>query len=231
MMRVSGYRSRWNFVLKRCAGRTVLHLGCIGETDASPHEKLRAFIQRRVLHPHLMVIGREVVGVELDAAAVELIRSALGVPSILIANVEHLDNLELDRTFDVVLCTNLLEHLSSPGQALEGIRRFMGPQSELIVSTPNSFALLANLKFTLGYFEEGAQHVASFSKFNLITLLERHGFSVAELHTCYDRPPASRRQRILFALGTTLFRLFPERGGTLLAVATKTAGQGLSPAS
>jgi 2-polyprenyl-3-methyl-5-hydroxy-6-metoxy-1,4-benzoquinol methylase len=178
-----------------------------------------------------MVIGREVVGVDLDAAAVELIRSALGLPSILIANVEHLDNLELDRTFDVVLCTNLLEHLSSPGQALEGIRRFMGPQSELIVSTPNSFALLANLKFTLGYFEEGAQHVASFSKFNLITLLERHGFSVAELHTCYDRPPASRRQRILFALGTTLFRLFPERGGTLLAVATKTAGQGLSPAS
>jgi 2-polyprenyl-3-methyl-5-hydroxy-6-metoxy-1,4-benzoquinol methylase len=221
MMKVTQYCSRWGFILKRCNGRRVLHLGCIGETDVSTREKLSAFAAGRVLHPHLMAAAREVVGVDLDGAAVELIRSNLGVQNILLADVEKLETVVLDGTFDVVLCGNLLEHLSCPGRALEGVRRFMAPESELIVSVPNSFALLANLRFTLGRFRDGAQHVATFSKFNLMTLLGRHGFSLTELYTCYDRPPSSRKQQIQFALGTPILRLLAERGGTLLAVAKK----------
>lgn len=220
-MKVAQYFSRWDFILKRCNGRRVLHLGCIGETDVSTHEKLSAFAAGRVLHPHLMAVAREVVGVDLDGAAIELIRSNLGVQNILLADVEQLGKVVLDGTFDVVLCGNLLEHLSCPGLALEGLRHFMAPESELIVSVPNSFALLANLRFTFGRFRDGAQHVATFSKFNLMTLLGRHGFSLTELYTCYDQPPRSRKQRIQFALGTPILRLLAERGGTLLAVARK----------
>ncbi len=98
----------------------------------------------------------------------------------------------------------------------------MTPESELIVSVPNSFALLANLRFSLDRFHDGAEHVAAYSKFNLMTVLKRHRFQLAELYSCYDRPPTSRVQRTKFALGIPVFRLLPERGGTLLGVA-KTA--------
>jgi hypothetical protein len=97
----------------------------------------------------------------------------------------------------------------------------MTPKSELIVSVPNAFAVLANVRFTLGSFRDGAQHVATFSKFNLMTLLSRHGFSLTELYTCYDQPPRSSKQKIQFALGAPILRMLAERGGTLLAVAMK----------
>jgi SAM-dependent methyltransferase len=218
-MRVLGYSSRWAFVLNRCRGRTVLHLGCVGATDFPAEEKLQAFGAGRVLHPRLAAVSRELVGVDNDGPAVQLLRSRLGERTILIGDAEHLENLNLDRTFDIILCGDLLEHLSCPGRALEGARRFMATTSELIVSVPNSFALLANLRFTMGRFQDGAQHVATFSKFNLQTLLERHGFELKELYTAYDHPAFSRPERIKLALGVPFFRLLPERGGTLLAIA------------
>jgi len=218
-LKVSGYCSRWEFILKRCEGRTVLHLGCIGETDVSSEDKLEAFAAKRVLHPHLLGVAREVVGVDLDAPTVELIRSHLRVENILIGDAEHLWQVDLPRTFEVIVCGDLLEHLSCPGSALEGARRFMTAKSELIISVPNSFALLANVRFTLGCFRDGDQHVATFSKFNLLTLLERHHFRVTELYTGYDRPPTSYTQRIKFAVGIPFFKLLPDRGGTLLCVA------------
>jgi len=218
-MKVSGYRSRWAFILKRCEGRSVLHLGCVGETDVSPEHKVQAFSAKRVLHPHLMAIAREVLGIDVDARAVELLRAQLGVSGIVVGDAQHLEELGPAKQFEVILCGDLLEHLSCPGLVLDGVRRFMGPASALIVSVPNSFGLLANLRFTFGRFREGAQHVVAFSKFNLVTLLQRHGFQVIELYSAYDRPPASLKQRLLFALGVPFFRLFPERGGTLMCVA------------
>ena len=220
-MKAAGYQSRWDFILKRCAGRSVLHLGCIGETDVSLSEKLQAFAAGHGLHTHLVAAAREVVGVDLDSTVVELIRSKLKVENILTGDAEHLEDLALGRTFEVVLCGDLIEHLSSPGLMLDGLTSLMGPTSELIISTPNSFALMANLRFTLGRFRDGNQHVATFSKHNLETLLTRHGFRGTELYTAYDRPPTSYRQRIKFGLGIPVFKLFPERGGTLLLVATK----------
>jgi SAM-dependent methyltransferase len=218
-MKVSGYFSRWNFILERCRGRSVLHLGCIGQTDVSPKDKLQAFRAKRVLHPHLMASAREVIGVDIDGNAADLLTSELGPNGILVADAEHLERVELNRTFEIILCGNLLEHLSCPGLVLQGVRRFMEPESELIVSVPNPFGLLANLRFTLGRFRDGAQHVAAFSKFNLVTLLERHGLQVRELYTCFDQPPVSLRQRLLFGLGIPFFRYLPDRGGTLLCVA------------
>jgi len=83
----------------------------------------------------------------------------------------------------------------------------MEPTTERIISVPNSFGILANLRFTVGSFRDGAQHVASFSKFNLETLLARHGFELKELYTAYDRPPNGLRGRMKFAAGIPIFKI------------------------
>ncbi|MGH9761543.1 MAG: methyltransferase domain-containing protein, partial [Blastocatellia bacterium] len=140
-----------------------------------------------------------------------------GVRGLFVADVQRLDKLSWTDRFDVILFGDLIEHLSCPGLALDGIRRFMTDQSELIISTPNAFALLANARYSLGRYREGAEHVAAYSKFTLPTLLERHDLKLMELFTCYDRPPESGKVR--FALGVRCFKMVPERGGTLLAVA------------
>jgi SAM-dependent methyltransferase len=220
--RASGYCSRWSFILDRCRGRSVLHLGFVGETDGSLQVKVDAFGDGRVLHPHLTRAASEVVGLDRDERAVEAIRSKFQEGQLLIGDVEHLERLPLERTFDIILFGDLIEHLSCPGLALDGMRRFMSPQSELIISTPNAFALLANVRFTLGRFREGNEHVAAYSKFTLPALLERHHFRMAELYTCFNRPPQSLTGRVKFSVGTPFFKTMPDRGGTLLAVARKT---------
>jgi hypothetical protein len=97
----------------------------------------------------------------------------------------------------------------------------MSDDSELVISTPNAFSLLTNVRFTLGRFRDGAEHVAHYSKFALSTLLERHHLETTEFFTCFDRPPQSWIQRFRFALGIPVFKIAPERGGTLLCVARR----------
>jgi hypothetical protein len=67
----------------------------------------------------------------------------------------------------------------------------MASQGHLIITTPNAFALLANARFTLGRFREGSEHMTTYSKFILPTLLKRHHLRMTELYTCFGRPPQS----------------------------------------
>jgi SAM-dependent methyltransferase len=216
--KAGGYFSRWSFILDRCKGRSVLHLGFVGETDGSLEMKVNAFGAGR-LHTHLVRVASEVVGVDRDKDAVEGIRSKFGEAGLMVGDVERLERLPLDRTFDVVLFGDLIEHLSCPGLALEGMRRFMAPHSELIITTPNAFALLANIRYTLGRFREGNEHVAAYSKLTLPAILERHHLRMTELYTCFNHPPLSRKERIKLSIGIPFFKAMPDRGGTLLAVA------------
>jgi 2-polyprenyl-3-methyl-5-hydroxy-6-metoxy-1,4-benzoquinol methylase len=223
LQRITGYCSRWDFLLKKCTNKSVLHLGCIGETDCSPEEKLHTFRTGRALHANLLRVASDVVGIDLNADAVHLVRTKAGVNDLMVGDVEHLETVNLGRTFQLIVFGDLIEHLSSPGLALDGIRRFMSLESELIISTPNAFSLPANIRYTLGRHREGAEHVAAYSKFTLPTILARHGFQLTELLTCFDRPPQSWPRRLTFAIGEPIFGILPERGGTLLAVARRTA--------
>lgn len=218
-----GYCSRWDFILARCLNRNVLHLGFIGETDASLDQKVDAIQEEQTLHSHLLKVASTVAGIDRNERAIAMIRSKVGWDNLYAADVEHLERLDLKGTFDVVLFGNLVEHLSCPGLALNGIQRFMNEKSEMIISTPNTFALLSNIRFTLGRFREGDEHVTGYSKFTLQALLTRHGFKMTELFTCYDKPPVLWKQRVEFAVGVPFFKAMPERGGTLLAVSRKVA--------
>ena len=222
-LKPQGYCSRWVFILARCRNRNVLHLGFIGETDASLDQKVEAIKDAQTLHSQVLKVASTVAGIDRNERAIEMIRSKVGWNNLYAADVEHLERLDLKGTFDVVLFGNLVEHLSCPGLALNGIHRFMNENSEMIISTPNSFGLLSNLRFTLGRFREGEEHVTSYSKFTLQSLLERHGFAITELLTCYDKPPLEWKRKLQFSLGVPFFKMMPERGGTLLAVCKKAA--------
>jgi 2-polyprenyl-3-methyl-5-hydroxy-6-metoxy-1,4-benzoquinol methylase len=46
------------------------------------------------------------------------------------------------RSFDLVLCSEVLEHISNPRRAIEGIRRVIAPGGLLLVSTPQRHSLM-----------------------------------------------------------------------------------------
>jgi len=46
-----------------------------------------------------------------------------------------------DDTFDVIICSQVLEHIPNWQDALKGLRRILKPEGVLIISTPNIFSL------------------------------------------------------------------------------------------
>ncbi len=210
------YVAKEDFILRAASGRSVLHLGCVGFTDVAPHE--RAKFAKQSLHWRLTQTS-ETVGIDYSLAVIDEYRKLGVFTNIVPGDVERLDELPMTRTFDVVIAGDIIEHLSNPGLMLDGIKRFCSSHTLVIITTPNAFGAPNFLRYSTGRFREGAEHVMSFNEQNLVTLLHRHGYSLSELHTCYQPRSMDKHFTGFFTAGRKVLELFPRFGGTLLAVA------------
>jgi 2-polyprenyl-3-methyl-5-hydroxy-6-metoxy-1,4-benzoquinol methylase len=210
------YVSRDEFLAESCAGKRILHLGCVGFTDCEPAEKVRQ--ARNSLHQRLSESG-DCTGVDLDAASIRQLQERGVFKNVLVGDVEDLGKLPatLDK-FDVVVAGDIIEHLSNPGRMLDGIKPWLRPDGVLIITTPNSMGLPAFLRYVFGQFREGLQHVLCFNPITLAQLLERHGFTLLQTLSCHQAS-AVRHHGWKFKIGQALLRRWPKYGGTLLYVA------------
>jgi 2-polyprenyl-3-methyl-5-hydroxy-6-metoxy-1,4-benzoquinol methylase len=209
------FLSRVDFLREICRGKRVLHLGCSSGQ----------FVQDRIdrgslLHGILQKEATDIYGVDLDGASLAIMRK-LGFDNLFEGNAEHLDELSLDETFDIVLAGDLIEHITRPGAMLDGIKRFMRPNTgRFVVSTPNAFGLHFQIRRWMGNYTEHPEHVCFYSPETLQHLLERHGYNVQEMQGCYTEPPYDWKRKLEFSIASPLFRLSPVLAGTLVAVAT-----------
>jgi SAM-dependent methyltransferase len=210
------YVAKEGFILQAAAGRSVLHLGCVGFTDLAPDDRVRS--AKQSLHSKLTA-SCEVIGVDYSTAVIEEYRRLGVFSNIIPGNVERLDDLPITKKFDVIIASDIIEHLSNPGRMLDGIKRFCRDDTKIIITTPNAFGAPNFFRFCLGKFREGAEHVMSFNEYNLITLLSRAGYCIQELHWCFQPRSAEQHSTLFFRLAKMVFELFPRFGGTLLIVA------------
>lgn len=170
---------RTEFLLSRCRGQSVLHLGCTNFPYTAP-----ALASGSLLHARLLSVASRVVGLDADRDGLAEL-SRLGISDLHVADLERLDDVALDETFDVIVAGEIIEHLANPGLFLTGVRRFMRPTSQLIVTTVNAYC---GLRFALyavrgrGGVQEPVHpdHVAYYSQATLRRLLEQHGLRVDE---------------------------------------------------
>jgi 2-polyprenyl-3-methyl-5-hydroxy-6-metoxy-1,4-benzoquinol methylase len=208
------YISRIDFLRERCRGKTVLSLGCSSGRFIEDHLRSNTH-----LHNILHEVSSDLYGVDLDEESLVLMRERLGFKNLYPGNVEHLENVPIQKKFDIVVAGDLLEHITCPGAMLNGIKRFLHERGELIISTNNAFGLHYQIKRWLGRYREHFEHVAFFSPETLLHLFERHGYRVDRIYGAYTRPPHTFRQRVLFTFGSPLFRMAPVLAGTLVVVA------------
>jgi SAM-dependent methyltransferase len=125
-------------------GRRVLDLGC----------------RSGALTRHFLD-GNSVVGLDVDAAALEKAR-ALGIEPVQ-ANVE--DPLPFDdASFDAVVAGELFEHLRFPDALVAEIERVLRPGGVLVGSVPNAFRVQSRLRFLRGRPpEDDPTHLRMFS--------------------------------------------------------------------
>lgn len=137
-----------------------------------------------LLHFDLEKVASELFGFDYDQEGIDVLK-AHGSKNIYRADLEKLDEVQLDRTFDVIVAGEMIEHLSNPGLFLRGIKRFMNSDTVLLITTINAYS---GMRFMIyGLLGKGGRvepvhpdHVAYYSYSTLKLLLERNRLAVDE---------------------------------------------------
>lgn len=116
--------------------------------------------------------GNEVIGVDIDRAALAQCERALGIQTRW-ADITMGLPFE-DESFDVVVASELLEHISWPEILVRETARVLRPGGLFVGSVPNAFRLKNRLLFALGIeFERDPTHLRRFSWWGLASLLRQ----------------------------------------------------------
>ncbi len=165
----------------------------------SGNGKLCGFIARN---------GYYVCGMEYDAAGVDLSRKAYPFINFYHYGVQDnpalLLNQENQSCFDLVVSTEVIEHLYSPQLLVQFAHRVLCDNGTLIITTPYH-GYLKNLVLSIfdkwdhhhtAHWEGG--HIKFWSKKTLTALLESHGFRVTKV-TGVGRTPYLWKSMVLVA--------------------------------
>ncbi len=182
---------RVEFIKKACVGKKVLHLGC---TDY-PFTK-RAIENNMLLHFEIEKTASELYGFDFDQKGIDILEQA-GGKNLFRADLEKLEDVWLNETFDVIIAGEMIEHLSNPGLFLRGVQRFMNKDTKLIITTINAYS---GMRFIIyGLRGKGGEnepvhpdHVAYYSYKTLNLVLEREKLKINEF-VFYDVGPEHRR--------------------------------------
>ena len=209
---------RTELIKKMCAGKRVLHLGCTNypyTEDSIANEML--------LHFELEKVAAELYGLDSDQEGIDIL-AAHGSKNLVLADLEHLENCELNDTFDIIVAGEVIEHVNNPGLFLDGIKRFMSPDSRLILTTPNAYCAMRFFYYGLrgrrGLAEPvHPDHVAYYSYSTLKVLVERHGLRIEHFYF-YDIGTEHRPfvRWFLRAVNDVSVALVPQSSDGLIAI-------------
>lgn len=211
---------RVDFIMQICRGKKVLHLGCTNYPYTS-----EAIENDMLLHFQLEKIAGELYGFDFDSEGLDII-SHSGATNVFQADLEHLDDVALDETFDVIIGGEMIEHLSNPGLFLNGIKRFMNKDTRLVITTVNAYCAMRFLMYGLrgrrGVNEPvHPDHVSYYSFRTLKHILERHGLEISEFHF-YDLGVEHRPFNRWFynVFNDVCVRISPQLSDGIIAVAS-----------
>lgn len=222
--KVDVVHGRRNVILRRCEGKRVLHLGCV---DSGLLEE--RFARGELMHQQLASVANELWGVDIDREGISFLR-ARGVAHVTCADIcREAEARALAREeFDIILATEVLEHLENPGMFLRAVGGIAVPgKTEFIVSVPNAFSINNLLNSVRGLEVVHPDHNYYFSYHTLTTLLRKSGFTVTSLCSyTWDRgsftkddndeteePPPNR------AAGRNLRKILKRKARSLIAEA------------
>jgi hypothetical protein len=219
MPKIRKYAGKTELLERYAAGRSVLHLGAVGETYGDT--QWRVDHSGSSVHAKLTAVADRCIGVDVDEPAVTELTERRVFDNLICADVTRLRRADvaLDR-IDVIVVGDTIEHLSNPGDLLDAMSEFADEGSQVLLTTPNALGLMIFLRHLRGDVVEGFDHVCSFNQFSLANLLARHGWQIDELWTCYQ-DFAAGRGGLAFRAGRAVFRLQPRLGGTLFAVCSR----------
>lgn len=163
---------RVEFILEECEGKDILHLGAVD------------FYENSVcgLHRKLMEVSNDVIGIDIDEEGIETAKKE-NINNIYQGDVENLERSWQDKKIQIILATEIIEHLDNPGLFLESVKKFFDDETKMIITTPNSFSLHRFFySFLTGKENVHNEHTGYYSYNTLKYLLKKHNFTIETVY-------------------------------------------------
>lgn len=166
---------RVNYILDQCRGKRVLHLGCV---DAGLLAE--RYARGELVHQKLAAVSADLWGVDVDAEGIAFLQEQ-GFGQLFVGDVCELSTFARlgDTRFEVILASEVMEHLLNPGLFLDAVKTVMTPgETTLIVTVPNAFRISTLLWLRNGVEYVHPDHNYWFSCYTAANLLRKCGFAV-----------------------------------------------------
>jgi len=161
---------RDNFISLMSNDKSVLHVGC---TDSPYYEE--AYKTNRLLHLKLLRCAKNLKGTDISLEGVKFLKSVNSNLDIDISDIMDPDCVgKYFGLYDLVVLSDVLEHLPNPGIALSNIAAIMSADSKLIITVPNSLALKASLRALVGIELVHQDHMCYYSFSTLSKILNTY---------------------------------------------------------
>lgn len=183
---------RFDFLVSRASGHNVLHVGCV---DSGLLEERLA--QGSLLHARLAAVATRLSGVDADGDGIRLL-GELGFTELVEADVCSSTWTEAfeDQHPDVVIASEVIEHLLEPGAFLKEVQSLLEPErTQLIITVPNAFRLETLRQMLHGVEFVHPDHKYWFSYRTLCHLIRSAGLRVDEVYVYTFESWRFRRQR------------------------------------
>jgi len=206
------YEQQW--LVERCVGKRVLHLGCAGDAT------LRGGINAS-LHAQVHKVAKSLSGVELSESSLTELKTFLPedmTNKYFTGDVQDLESCGVVGRFDVILAGSIIEHLSNAGSMIRSARSFLEKGGIMLISTPHTWGVLEFLRVAMKKVEAvHPEHTCWYSIPTLSHLMARYGFVPVEWATGYGWQQETVRWKLQKSIGIPVFKLLPHLGGSLLA--------------
>ena len=194
--------TRTDLILEWVKGPKVLDVGCTGhQVEAESKNWLFGALNRNFPY---------VVGIDISENNINKLRS-IGFEKVYVQSAE---SITLEEKFDTIVAGELIEHLSNPGLFFIEARKHLIEGGRLIITSPNSFALMHSLYAFIKYpiTCQNDEHTCWFCPQTLRTLFTRYHFQEIyfDLIPNYSDDEKSLGYRIFVWLIRTLGFLLPK---------------------
>ncbi|CCE24385.1 protein of unknown function [Methylotuvimicrobium alcaliphilum 20Z] len=152
----------------------MLHIGCV---DAGLMEE--QFKKNELLHQKLDEVTTLLYGVDIDMDGISFLQEK-GFNNLFFVDIcdEGQCKVLYGLDFDVIILSEVIEHLMNPGLMLESIKKLMNEKTELLVSVPNAFNATNILNMLKGIEFVHPDHNYYFSYVCLNNLLKKSDLTI-----------------------------------------------------
>lgn len=196
-------------ILTRSQGKLVLNVGAAGGIHGYlPHKR------EEWLHHKIRMVASNVVGIDIDVDGVAYAQEH-GEE----IRLENCEELEAEEIYDLVVLSDVIEHLDSPLKGVCSLMKQLKKGGSLILTTPNpsSFGIIGRtiLGLQINVYWD---HVSCFSPEHIQAICDRKGYSL-ELVGFFDH--IDRRtlsNSIKSLIGRQVSRINPRMASAYMAV-------------